>query len=228
LLLAALVALLSGCGTLLDQIEPTFSEEDRLIGSESLTATELATTGFVLINAAKFYATGGPDPNHAFKGVDAFFPTRLYPRDPIDRCPYRRTYGGSATVELWLWHTGDWVAFHVPDPGFPYIVEICMGDGGSKPAFSRPVRVWRDPDPDDPDRAGGHDNSASGTKLCEIEVKHSGRARVEKAAYICDSPAIQGEHMIVIELEDGEFIDSHDRNLLIDWIKLVPTGIGQS
>lgn len=237
MLLGALAVVVGGCASPTASLEPASdlttegTKGMALIEPESVSFAPLAEGNVVLIPAGRFYATGGSDPNHGFKGVDAYLPTFLSRFDPFDRCPRRSFASRSAPaelVELWLWHTGDWIALHVPNPGFPYIVSICMGDGGSKPALSRPVRVWLDPDPIETDRANGHDDVPGGTLLCEIDVTHTGRPRIEKKVYICDSPIIPAaDHMIVVELQDGEFVPDprvgqRDQNLLIDWLKLEP------
>lgn len=164
-----------------------------------------------LQDGGRYYATGGIDPKHDFKGADRWVDIRTVDPDFISKW---KGWGKiEVPFETALFHNGDWVIYHFVTRGAPLeVIELCLQatvSNGSVEVFVQPGSA--SVPPHDRDIRG----QAGWTKIGVVVVETDAH-KIYKLTVTGIPPNM--EYNIAVRLIEPRAIDT---NVLIAWIKLI-------
>jgi len=170
--------------------------------------------------ASKYYITGGPDPEHNYKGVDAF--SQISIPNPLP------TWGPTYLISMW--HTKDFVMFHIINykhkATILEVVELCLSNPQT-PSVGTPVDVYVWSGTGMPTVSHDKDIALDPAWLLigEVTILPPGDWKVYKLnvpGTVIQKLGPRSEFYITIRLVEGEIgpDPGKDRNVNIAWIKI--------
>lgn len=172
----------------------------------------LPQEGQFVVPASRYYATGGTASDHDYAGVDTFAYKVL---------PNARPLWGPTFI-IGLWHTKDWVVYHIPARGAPLEgVEVCMRNPKNPVSESTPVGIYVTAGPALPPRHDSDLAAAGWTLAGQVNLTRPRALHYKKYLNYTVLPG-NSSFSVGISLKNGEIGPElgNDRNVEIAWVKI--------
>jgi len=169
------------------------------------------------VPASRYCITGGPDPTHEWKGVDDFVPIAI---------PNSNYYWGN-TYEVRMYHTGDFVEFHVrTESGLLQVIELAL-QNLKTPSIGTPVDVfvWRGTGVPAVSHDVAINSDPNWLLIGTVTIYPPGNWQIyplNVPESVKQALGSRSEYHVAISLQEGEVgpDPETDRNVDVAWLKL--------